>query len=146
MADDELFRPGKDGPDSASVQDGGAVNKGSSQDSGPGTLVETFNDRFGSIEAGRDRLSHSYLQNRSTGGRTSAHLKSDVDEVAALTKMSWELKPWRPTTLSRALLTRMANAEVMLKTVATAVDESSQQVASLYDELDDPSSDETDDG
>ena len=29
---------------------------------------------------------------------------------------------------------------------ATAVDESSRQVATLYDELDDPSSDETDDG
>jgi hypothetical protein len=40
----------------------------------------------------------------------------------------------------------MSNAEVMLKTVATAVDESSRQVATLYDELDDPSSDETDDG
>ncbi|MDB4022123.1 hypothetical protein OAC78_01865 [Litorivicinus sp.] len=146
MADDELFRQGQQGPDTADVQDGDAANKGSPLDLIPGAPVDTFNDRFGSIESGKDRFSLIKLQNRSTGGRTSAHLKADIDEVAALTKMSWELKPWRPTTLSRALLTRMSNAEVMLKTVATAVDESSRQVAVLYDELDDPSSDETDDG
>jgi hypothetical protein len=67
--------------------------------------------------------------------RTSADLKAELDAIAKLTPVNWNLKPWKPGSLSRDLQIRIQDAESAVEKMQVTIDALSEQVAVLCGEV-----------
>jgi hypothetical protein len=62
-------------------------------------------------------------------------LKAELQAVAELTPVSWNLKPWKPGSLSRDLQIRIQDAESAVEKMQVTIDALSEQVAVLCGEV-----------
>ena len=148
---DELFRQdGKSKGERAVVQgkdesrpsykssDIVSVNEGAEKEQyeGPAIDVDSYNDRFEHVESGRRR--YKDFDSRAMPQKIAAHssvdaLKAEINEIASLEPIAWDLPAWRSTQLSREILEKLSKTIDQLKVVMKASDSLGVQVNGLYE-------------
>ena len=107
MASDELFRQNSGNDSEKIVVDPlpghPSVLKGPREK----TAVDHIYDRMVRVSKGDHVFGETNLaKGYGAHERSPADLKAELATVSAMTFVSWNLKPWRPSTLSRDLLVR----------------------------------------
>jgi hypothetical protein len=133
MSGDELFRQDNGGRSEAAVVDDRSSSKHrSSREKGPSIEVDHYKDRLVRV-TDHSTLGYAHLSGQRQ--RTSADLKAELEAVAELTPVSWNLKPWKPGSLSRDLQIRIQDAESAVEKMQVTIDALSEQVAVLCGEV-----------
>lgn len=134
MSGDELFRQDNGGQSETAVVGNGPSSKHqSSRKRGPSGGVDQYNDRLVRVTDDAT-LGTAHLSGQRQ--RTSKDLKAELQAVAELIPVSWNLKPWKPGSLSRDLQIRIQDAESAVEKMQTMIDGLSEQVAVLCGEVD----------
>jgi hypothetical protein len=68
--------------------------------------------------------------------RTTADLKAELEAISELTPVGWNLKPWKPRSLSREIQVRIQDAESAVEKVHGTIETLSERVAVLCGEVD----------
>ena len=147
----ELFRQdGKSKGERAVVQgkDGSSLDRKSSdaslvsdgdekqQHEGPVVDVDSYNDRFEHVESGERQYKNfdsEVLTPNIAAHSTADALKAEIDEIASLEPIAWDLPAWRSAQLSREILEKLSKTIDQLKVVMKASDSLSGQVNGLYE-------------
>lgn len=147
----ELFRQdGKSKGERAVVQgkDGSKLNRKShdgasvgeeaekQQHEGPVIDVDSYNDRFQRTEPGERQykdFDSEALIPKIAAHSTADALKAEIDEIASLDPIAWDLPAWRSAQLSREILEKLSKTIDQLKVVMKASDSLSGQVNGLYE-------------
>lgn len=133
MSGDELFRQDNGGrPETAFVSDRSLSSQKSSRTKGPIVGVDHYKDRLDRV-TDNPNLESAHLSGQRQ--RTSADLKAELDAIAKLTPVNWNLKPWKPGSLSRDLLIRIQDAESAAEKTQSTINALSEQVAVLCGEV-----------
>jgi hypothetical protein len=133
MSGDELFRQDNGGqPERAVVDKRSSSKHQPSRTRGPSIEVDHYKDRLVRV-TDNSILGDAHLSGQRR--RTSADLKAELDAVAELTPVSWNLKPWKPGSLSRDLQIRIQDAESAVEKMQVTIDALSEQVAVLCGEV-----------
>jgi hypothetical protein len=134
MSGDELFRQDNGGQSETAVVSNGPSSKHqSSRTRGTSVGVDQYNDRLVRVTDDAT-LGTAHLSGQRQ--RTSKDLKAELQAVAELIPVSWNLKPWKPGSLSRDLQIRIQDAEFAVEKMQTMIDGLSEQVAVLCGEVD----------
>jgi hypothetical protein len=130
---------GKDGSklnrkshDVASVGDGAEKQR----HEGPVIDVDSYNDRFERAEPGERQykdFDSEALIPKIAAHSTADALKAEIDEIASLEPIAWDLPAWRSAQLSREILEKLSKTIDQLKVVMKASDSLSGQVNGLYE-------------
>ena len=98
--------------------------------------VDSYNDRFERVEPGerqyKDFDSEALTPNIAPHSTADA-LKAEIDEIASLEPIAWDLPAWRSAQLSREILEKLSKTIDQLKVVMKASDSLSGQVNGLYE-------------
>lgn len=146
----ELFRQdGKSKGERAVVQGNGGpnpnrqspddppVNEGQKQQhTGPVIDVDSYNDRFENVGPGKRQykeFDYEALTPKIAAHSTADALKAEIDEIASLEPIAWNLPAWRSAQLSRDVLEKLSKTIDQLKVVMKASDSLSGQVNGLYE-------------
>ena len=132
MASDELFRQNSGNESEKIVVDPlpgqPALSKGSREK----TAVDHIYDRMVRVSKGDNVFGEANLANGSDARKRSlADLKAELAAVSAMTIVSWNLKPWRPSTLSRDLLVRIQDSGSSVEKALQEAKNVSERVAVL---------------
>ena len=159
----ELFRQdGKSKGERAVVQgeDGSKLNRKSPDDplvsegdkkekhEGPVIDVDSYSDRFENVGPGKRQYKHfdyESLTPKIAAHSTADALKAEIDEIASLAPIAWNLPAWRSAQVSREVLEKLSKTIDQLKVVMKASDSLSRQVNGLY-EVEKPYRAESSDG
>ena len=68
--------------------------------------------------------------------RTTADLKAELEAISELTPVGWNLKPWKPRSLSREIQVRIQDAEAAVTKVHGTIETLSERVSVLCGEVD----------
>ena len=131
MSGDELFRQDSGGHKERAVVDQKPLaGHPSSKKGGPSFDVDHLKDR-------NVRVSHQDVS-RQAGQRTrtTADLKAELEAISELTPVGWNLKPWKPRSLSREIQVRIQDAESAVEKVHGTIETLSERVAVLCGEVD----------
>ena len=111
------------------------VSIGKEKYEGPVTGVDSYTDRFESVEPGQ-RECHDLESRASTvklaTHSTAAALKAEIAEIRAFEPIAWDLPVWSSAQLGEAILKRLSDTVDQLKVVMRASDSLSGQVEALY--------------
>lgn len=130
---------GKDGSDlDRKSSDGPLVSDGDEkqQHEGPVVEVDSYNDRFKHLESGKRQYKNfdsEALTPNIAAHSTADALKAEIDEIASLEPIAWDLPAWRSAQLSREILEKLSKTIGQLKVVMKASDSLSGQVNGLYE-------------
>ena len=98
--------------------------------------VDSYNDRFERVEPGerqyKDFDSEALTPNIAAHSTADA-LKAEIDEIASLEPIAWDLPAWRSAQLSREMLEKLSKTIDQLKVVMKASDSLTRQVDGLYE-------------
>lgn len=130
--------------------DGALIGEGAEkqQHEGPVVDVDSYNDRFERVEPGERQykdFDSEALTPTIAPHSTADALKAEIDEIASLEPIAWDLPAWRSAQLSREILEKLSKTIDQLKVVMKASDSLSGQVNGLY-EVEKPSKAEGSDG
>ena len=104
------------------------------QHEGPVVDVDSYNDRFGRVEPGERQYKDFDSEALTPVAPHSADaLKAEIDEIASLEPIAWDLPSWRSAQLSREILEKLSKTIDQLKVVMKASDSLSGQVNGLYE-------------
>ena len=143
MASDELFRQNSGNESEKIVVDPLSGHSELPKGSRNMTAVDHIRDRLVRVSKGDNAFGEANLaKSRSARKRTSADLKAELAAVSALTIVSWNLKPWRPSTLSRDLLVRIQDSGSSVEKALQAAKNVSERVAVLCGEVNQVNADE----
>ena len=129
---------GKDGSNlDRKSSDGSSVSEGDKKrHEGPVIGVDSYSDRFEHVEPGKhqykDFASEALTPNIGAHSTADA-LKAEIDEIASLEPIAWDLPAWRSAQLSREILEKLSKTIDQLKVVMKASDSLSGQVNGLYE-------------
>ena len=142
---------GKDGSDlNRKSPNDPPVNEGAKkeQHEGPVIDVDSFSDRFENVGPGKrqyKRFDYEALTPKVAAHSTADALKAEIDEIASLEPIAWNLPAWRSAQVSREVLEKLSKTIDQLKVVMKASDSLSRQVDGLY-EVEKPKRAESSDG
>lgn len=143
MAGDELFRRNSDSESEKIVVEPLPGHPDSTLVSRGKVGVDHIYDRMVRVSKGDGLFRDTNLgEGNRARKRNSADLKAELEAVSALTVVSWNLKPWKPSTLSRDLLVRIQDAESSVENVLQVTRNVSERAAALCGELKQIDSDE----
>lgn len=103
---------------------------------GPVIDVDSYNDRFEGAEPGERQykdFDSEALIPKIAAHSTADALKAEIDEIASLEPIAWDLPAWRSAQLSREILEKLSKTIDQLKVVMKASDSLSGQVNGLYE-------------
>ena len=103
---------------------------------GPVIDVDSYNDRFERAEPGERQykdFDSEALIPKIAAHSTADALKAEIDEIASLEPIAWDLPAWRSAQLSREILEKLSKTIDQLKVVMKASDSLSGQVNGLYE-------------
>jgi len=98
--------------------------------------VDSYNDRFERAEPGERQykdFDSEALIPKIAAHSTADALKAEIDEIASLEPIAWDLPGWRSAQLSREILEKLSKTIDQLKVVMKASDSLSGQVNGLYE-------------
>ena len=98
--------------------------------------VDSYNDRFERVEPGERQykdFDSEALIPKIAPHSTADALKAEIDEIASLEPIAWDLPAWRSAQLSREILEKLSKTIDQLKVVMKASDSLSGQVNGLYE-------------
>ncbi len=135
MSGDELFRQDNGGDTERAVVDQKPLpNHPSSKKGGPNFDVDHLKDR--QVRVSNQNLSRQDSQPAGQRTRTTADLKAELEAISELTPIGWNLKPWKPRSLSREIQVRIQDAESAVEKVHGTIETLSERVAVLCGEVD----------
>ena len=130
MSDDELFRQDSGGHTERAVVDQKRLPAHpSSKKGGPSFDVDHLEDRNVKVSPQNVSLQDPQLAGQRT--RSTADLKAELEAISELTPVSWNLKPWKPRSLSRESQVRIQDAESAVTKVHGTIETLSERVAVL---------------
>lgn len=143
MASDELFRQNSGDESEKIVVDTLSEHSPALKEPREKTAVDHIYDRMVRVSKGDHVFGETNLAKGSVAHqRSSADLKAELAAVSAMTFVSWNLKPWRPSTLSRELLVRIQDSGSSVEKELQAANNVSELVAVLCGEVNQLDADE----
>ncbi len=143
MTGDELFRQNSGSESEKIVVDSVQGQPRASEEPRGKTGFNHINDRMVRVSKGSSLFGDTNLAgNRIARNRSSADLKAELEAASEMTPVGWNLKPWKPSTLSRQLLVRVQDAESSVENVLQVTKNISERVAVLCGEVKQIDSDE----
>ena len=141
MSDDELFRQDSGGHKERAVVDQKLLpDHPSSKKSGPSFDVDHLKDRNVKVSHQNVSLQDPQLAGQRT--RSTSDLKAELEAISELTPVGWNLKPWKPRSLSREIQVRIQDAEAAVTRVHGTIETLSERVSVLCEEVDLTTSDD----
>ena len=134
MSDDELFRQDSGGHTERAVVDQKLRDHPSSKKGGPSFDVDHLKDRHVKVSHQNVSLQDPQLAGQRT--RSTSDLKAELEAISELTPVGWNLKPWKPRSLSREIQVRIQDAESAVTKVHGTIETLSERVAVLCGEVD----------
>lgn len=135
MSGDELFRQDSGGHTERAVVDQKPLpGHPSSKKGGPSFDVDHLKDR--KVRVSHQDVSREDPQLAGQRTRTTADLKAELEAISELTPVGWNLKPWKPRSLSREIQVRIQDAESAVEKVHGTTETLSERVAVLCGEVD----------
>ena len=143
MASDELFRQNSGDESEKIVVDTLSGHSPALKEPREKTAVDHIYDRMVRVSKGDHVFGETNFAKGSVAHqRSSADLKAELAAVSAMTFVSWNLKPWRPSTLSRELLVRIQDSGSSVEKELQAANNVSELVAVLCGEVNQLDADE----
>jgi hypothetical protein len=135
MSGDELFRQDSGGHTERAVVDQKPLaGHPLSKKGGPSFDVDHLKDR--NVKASHQSVSRQDPQLAGQRTRTTADLKAELEAISELIPVGWNLKPWKPRSLSREIQVRIQDAESAVEKVHGTIETLSERVAVLCGEVD----------
>ena len=135
MSGDELFRQASgDHGERAVVDEKPLPDHPSSKKGGPSFEVDHLRDR--NVKVSRQDMSRQDPQLAGQRTRTTADLKAELEAISELTPVGWNLKPWKPRSLSREIQVRIQDAESAVEKIHGTIETLSERVSVLCGEVD----------
>ena len=143
MVGDELFRQNSGSESEKIIVDAGRGKPRAPEGPGGKTGFNQINDRMVRVSKGASLFGDANLEgNRIARNRSLADLKAELETASEMTPVGWNLKPWKPSTLSRHLLVRVQDAGSSVENVLQVTKSISERVAVLCGEVKQIDSDE----
>ena len=141
MSDDELFRQDSGGHKERAVVDQKLLpDHPSSKKGGSSFDVDHLKDRNVKVSHQNASLQDPQLAGQRT--RSTSDLKAELEAISELTPVGWNLKPWKPRSLSREIQVRIQDAEAAVTRVHGTIETLSERVSVLCEEVDLTTSDD----
>lgn len=141
MSDDELFRQDSGGHKERAVVDQKLLpDHPSSKKGGSSFDVDHLKDRNVKVSHQNVSLQDPQLAGQRT--RSTSDLKAELEAISELTPVGWNLKPWKPRSLSREIQVRIQDAEAAVTRVHGTIETLSERVSVLCEEVDLTTSDD----
>ena len=141
MSDDELFRQDSGGHKERAVVDQKLLpDHPSSKKGGPSFDVDHLKDR--NVKVSHQNVSLQDPQLAGQRMRSTSDLKAELEAISELTPVGWNLKPWKPRSLSREIQVRIQDAEAAVTRVHGTIETLSERVSVLCEEVDSTTSDD----
>ncbi|MDC0882839.1 hypothetical protein OAP65_01995 [Litorivicinus sp.] len=134
MSDDELFRQDSGGHTERAVVDQKLRDHPSSKKGGPSFDVDHLKDRHVKVSHQNVSLQDPQLAGQRT--RSTADLKAELEAISELAPVGWNLRPWKPRSLSREIQVRIQDAEAAVTRVHGTIETLSERVSVLCGEVD----------
>ncbi|MDB3998257.1 hypothetical protein N9448_01425 [Litorivicinus sp.] len=134
MSDDELFRQDSGGHTERAVVDQKLRDHPSSKKGGPSFDVDHLKDRHVKVSHQNVSLQDPQLAGQRT--RSKADLKAELEAISELAPVGWNLRPWKPRSLSREIQVRIQDAEAAVTRVHGTIETLSERVSVLCGEVD----------
>ena len=134
MSDDELFRQDSGGHTERAVVDQKLRDHPSSKKGGPSFDVDHLKDRH--VKVSHQNVSLQDPQLAGQRARSSADLKAELEAISELAPVGWNLRPWKPRSLSREIQVRIQDAEAAVTRVHGTIETLSERVSVLCGEVD----------
>ena len=134
MSDDELFRQDSGGHKERAVVDQKLLpDHPSSKKGGSSFDVDHLKDRNVKVSHQNVSLQDPQLAGQRT--RSTSDLKAELEAISELTPVGWNLKPWKPRSLSREIQVRIQDAEAAVTRVHGTIETLSERVSVLCEEV-----------
>ncbi len=141
MSDDELFRQDSGGHKERAVVDQKLLpDHPSSKKGGSSFDVDHLKDR--NVKVSHQNVSLQDPQLAGQRMRSTSDLKAELEAISELTPVGWNLKPWKPRSLSREIQVRIQDAEAAVTRVHGTIETLSERVSVLCEEVDLTTSDD----
>ena len=134
MSDDELFRQDSGGHTERAVVDQKLRDHPSSKKGGPSFDVDHLKDRHVKVSHQNVSLQDPQLAGQRT--RSMSDLKAELEAISELTPVGWNLKRWKPRSLSREIQVRIQDAEAAVTRVHGTIETLSERVSVLCGDVD----------
>ena len=135
MAGGEIFRQGQDGSRERAVVSGrGAPQATSRKTSGPALLADQFRDRFvPSPEVDKIRDLRVKIETMAQyASQNVAAFEARIETACQAQSLTWTPPPWKPTTLSHGVLSRLA----AIQKVSRSTHQTAERIARSIEALD----------